>query len=393
VRRRAERGFTLIELMVALIISSLLVGMILAIFSRMSMAYRGQQQIAGVQQVLSAARASIEYDAKQAGLGMSQGFTIAGDSKLHQAVKVEDSSTGPDKVYFYYGDPSVQAAITSTAQWTTLGILDVDSITGFAPDDLVLLSTPDLTAMTGLNPANDANIAKFTACVAQIATVVPGTAPAGKLRFATSAPWGKPGNTQCAAPVSGTTMIYKFVARAYRIDTSSAARAAIGPLQQTTFGGLLDSIPGGFADTWYDLAYGFTDLQTSLQVYDANTFPGDTPDPDLDGARDWYSGAMQTTMTADTPTTPLNAKDGLLQMSISLVARTDREIEGISTPATPPLMDPANPGNLDNNTVGNRVSIPLPSQPPWLADPALQGSRIYRYVTFQVDLRNLGVGR
>ena len=60
--------------MVALLVSSLLVGMILAIFSRMSIAYRGQQQIAGVQQVLAAARATIELDAKQAGLEMAAGL-------------------------------------------------------------------------------------------------------------------------------------------------------------------------------------------------------------------------------------------------------------------------------------------------------------------------------
>ncbi|MEO7734004.1 MAG: prepilin-type N-terminal cleavage/methylation domain-containing protein, partial [Kofleriaceae bacterium] len=94
--KRGQRGFTLIELMVALVISSLLVGMILAIFSRMSIAYRGQQQIAGVQQVLAAARATIEFDAKQAGLAMPQGF-IYNDSLVHQAVSVTNSNTGPDQ--------------------------------------------------------------------------------------------------------------------------------------------------------------------------------------------------------------------------------------------------------------------------------------------------------
>jgi prepilin-type N-terminal cleavage/methylation domain-containing protein len=77
---RTQRGFTLIELMVALVVSSLLVGLILAIFSRMSLAYRGQQQIAGLQQVLAAARATIEADAKQAGFAMPQGFRFAGDT-------------------------------------------------------------------------------------------------------------------------------------------------------------------------------------------------------------------------------------------------------------------------------------------------------------------------
>src|SRR6185369_13183475 len=76
--RRAQGGFTLIELMVGLVVSSLLVGMIFAIFVRMSIAYRGQQQVAEVQSKLAAARTKIELDAKQAGLGMADGFYMAG---------------------------------------------------------------------------------------------------------------------------------------------------------------------------------------------------------------------------------------------------------------------------------------------------------------------------
>lgn len=387
--RRGERGFTLIELMVALIVSSLLVGMILAIFSRMSTAYRGQQQIAGVQQVLSAARSTIEYDAKQAGLGMSQGFMFGGDNKLHQAIKVINNANnkGADQVAFFYGDPSVQAAVTGVGSWPTR--IDVDSTTGFADDDIIVMSTPDLTATAGLT-ASDANIVKYTACTLQVGSIVPGTP--GTLRLTTAAPWGRSTNNHCTTPTVGTTMVYKLVAHAYRIDNVAAARAALGPLQMTTTGGLLDLLGGGNADVWTDIAYGFTDIQTSLQAFDKVYAPADSADPDLDGSRDWYSGDLQTTLTQDGAPT-LSGTDGLLQMTISLVARTDKEIEGISSPSTPPLMDPANPGNLTNNTVGDRPSITLPASPPWLADPALQGSRIYRYVTFQVDLRNLGVGR
>ncbi|HEX7840261.1 MAG TPA: hypothetical protein VF469_22440, partial [Kofleriaceae bacterium] len=75
----------------------------------------------------------------------------------------------------------------------------------------------------------------------------------------------------------------------------------------------------------------------------------------------------------------------LMQMSISLVARTDHDVEGIATRATPNLLDPDHP---NNSPLGNRGLIPLPSA----TDPALQGQRIYRYITFQVDFRNLGVG-
>lgn len=382
--KRRQAGFTLIELMVALVISSLLVGMILAIFSRMSMAYRGQQQIAGVQQVLSAARAQIEFDAKQAGFGMSQGFSFAGDLRVHQAVRITNNNAGPDVVAFFYGDSSTQAAVTGTASWSLLKTLDVDSPIGFKVDDIVILSVSDLTSQSGLN-SGEANIAKFTACALQISSVVPG-AP-GRLSFRTALPWGRPGEPHCPTNPPIGSMIYKLVAHAYRIDTSTVARAAVGPLQMSSTGGLL--APVGGTDVWDDQAFGFTDLQTSLQVFDRTRDASDTPDPDTDGDRDWYSDNMQDQLTAnDAPMLP--GTDCLRQISISLVARTDRDVEGISTPQTPMLTDLT---NISNNTIGDRASINLPAAPPWLADPALQGARIYRYTTFQVDFRNLGVGR
>src|SRR5215510_15536209 len=182
-----QRGFTLIELMIALLISSLLVGMILAIFSRMSLAYRGQQQIAGVQQVLAAARAMIELDAKQAGLGMAQGFTTNIDlSKKLSPVQVFDSNTGPDQIRFFYADTSIQAVVSDPKDqndWPNslkvkpapgpfLG--DPDFVTLFAPGDLIVISTPNTTVPSLLagtpeaSPFGEANITQYTACVVRI---------------------------------------------------------------------------------------------------------------------------------------------------------------------------------------------------------------------------------
>jgi prepilin-type N-terminal cleavage/methylation domain-containing protein len=397
--RRRQRGFTLIELMVALVVSSLLVGMILAIFSRMSLAYRGQQQIASVQQVLAAARATIELDAKPAGLAMAQGFKFAGDPPAapsppvaRSPVRVVNSSTGPDQIAFFYADTSTQAVVTEVGSWpATLG---VDTTAGFAPGDLVVLSTADPAMANPVNAA-DARLVTYDACVLRIAVGGVLAGSPGSLMFETVPPWGRPDSSHCGTPVPNPpppsppppappetrqpTMIYKFVARAYRIDTSTPARAAIGPLQGSATGGLL-----GAGEAWTDLAYGFTDLQTALQVYDGDG--SDTADPDSDPTRDWYSDGMQDTLTASAMVLPAS----LLQMSISLVARTDRDVEGIATSQTPQLIDPVNPGN---NTIGDHPAVALPPAPPWVPDPALQGARIYRSTTFQVDLRNLGIGR
>jgi prepilin-type N-terminal cleavage/methylation domain-containing protein len=368
---RRERGFTLVELMIALVISSLLVGLLLSIFVRISTASRGQQQVATVQQVLNAARSTLEADAKQAGLLMSQGFTLGstGSVTLHSPVKVIDSSTGPDQVAFYYADTSVQAAVPSAAVTATKTACDVDSTTGFAVNDLVVMSTASQIT-NPLNPGVDANIATFQACVLRISAMT-GT----QLTFTTAAPWGSAGNTHCSniplvTPAKGTTMFFKLVANHYRIDP---ARPADGALQVSPTGNLV-----GLTD-WQDLAYGFTDLQVATRFFDGDF--ADTADTDTDTMREWYSGTMQQTLTqSGGPFTPP------IQISISLVARTDRDVEGIATAATP-LLSVA--GNANNNSIGNHDSVALPSA----SNTALQGNRIYRYTTLQTDLRNIGVGR
>jgi prepilin-type N-terminal cleavage/methylation domain-containing protein len=379
---RAQRGFTLIELMVALLVSSLLVGMILAIFSRMSLAYRGQQQIAGVQQVLAAARAAIELDAKQAGLGMPQGFRTAmtGWAVLQSPVQITNSNAGPDQIALFYADPSTQAMVSGVPNTTT--ITTVDAPTGFAPPMLVVLTT----ASTGTNPLSTpanplADIATYDACVLKIASVDQATR---RVTFDAAAPWGSPTEDHCTFPTAGRTMMYPFIAHAYRIDPT-AARLPLGALQRSPNGGLLSGLPGN-PEVWNDLAFGFSDIQTAVRVFNPSAAMVDL-DGDGDANRNWYSSAAQDGVTRGAVPP---ASTALLGVSISLVAHTDRNVEGIATAATPNLIGPTPPPPVDpvaNNSLGDRPSIALP-----VADPLLPGQRIYRWTTFRVDFRNLGVG-
>ncbi|HET7504239.1 MAG TPA: prepilin-type N-terminal cleavage/methylation domain-containing protein [Kofleriaceae bacterium] len=384
--RRRQAGFTLIELMIALLISSLLVGLILAIFSRMSMAYRGQQQIAGVQQVLAAARATIELDAKQAGLEVAQGFKLAADGEnvVHAPVRIFNASTAPDQIAFFYADTTVQAKVIGAPVWP---VLTVDTPSVFSADDLVVVVNVDTTTGAPRSTAADPIIASYTACVLRIGSDAGSVAKdsPGDLRFVTSLPWGTPDMKHCTGINPTTAMVYRFVAHGYRIDPASPA---LGALQQSPTGGLSAD------DNWITLAYGFTDLQTALQVVDPGDAVGADGDADGDGdpARDWYSSGQTDANPAASrgqDRMTQNAAVGALpipvQMTISLVARTDRDVEGISSQRTPELSAPGNP---NHNSLGDRASVPLPS-----TEPALLGSRIYRVTTFQVDFRNLGVGR
>ncbi|HET9625733.1 MAG TPA: prepilin-type N-terminal cleavage/methylation domain-containing protein [Kofleriaceae bacterium] len=385
--RRSERGFTLIELMIALIVSSLLVGMILAIFSRMSISYRGQQQIAGVQQVLAAARATIELDAKQAGLELAGGFRSPTDGGLvrHNPVAVTDSATGPDQVAFFYADTTAQAVVTDATGWPASAALTVDNAAAFsvASTPFVVIVNINTSTANGALPGNgssDAVITTFNACMLQLASVT-----ATQLRFTTAAPWGSANESHCTSGTAmpavnvaaNQTMVFNFVARAYRIDTTSPARMQLGVLQQSPSGALL----GAGTNDWLELAYGFTDIQIATRMYES----GSLLDPDLDGdfTHNWYSAVEQNAFATNVDP----ALKTPIQLSISLVARTDRDVEGIATAATPTLLDPAKP--LAFNSIGNRASVALPST----TDNLLMGSNIFRYITFQVDLRNMGVGR
>jgi prepilin-type N-terminal cleavage/methylation domain-containing protein len=374
VRRRAQRGFTLIELMVALVVSSLLVGMIFAIFIRMSTSYRGQQQVAEVQSKLAGASARIALDAKLAGLRMADGFYVAtlgpGAGLKRSPLRVINNADAPDELELYYTDPSVQVAVDA-AKGTTCTKLMCDQLTsteGLVPGDVVVMSTPVWVAPA---LAGGAKIAQFEACVLGISSVGP-----NQLVFETAAPWGTADNTFCpfaphlvSDPARGKTVFYKLAARHWRIDP---ARPADGVLQLSTLGTLTGQ------DDWQDQAYGFTDLQIATRLYEL----GDQThsDADSDPARDWYSGEEQELATA-----PALGFRVPLELSISLVARTSRDVEGIASASTPSLTVP---GNVEHNTIGDRAAIPLPS-----ALPALTGNRIYRYTTLRIDLRNLGVGR
>jgi prepilin-type N-terminal cleavage/methylation domain-containing protein len=366
-RRPRERGFTLIELMIALVISSLLVGMILAIFMRMSLAYRGQQQVASVQQVLASARAMIETDAKQAGHQLPQGITIAmTPGEKHAPVSVINNSDSPDQVRFIYADATVQAAITTAGP--VGGSVTVDDNAGFAAGDAVIIATPTGQEPNPIDPAA-APIILYASCLVRV-TVLPSTT---MLVLDEVAPYGGALNTHCR-DVTLRSMVFKAVTRAYRIDP---ARPADGVLQMSPTGNLFPNAPD-----WQDLAYGFTDIQVATQFFDNDGL--DTLDPDTDPNRDWHSGETQETLTAPIP--DANTFIPTLQMTISLVSRTDRDVEGIATSTTPELTDQT---RIDNNQLGDRPAVDLTTT----TDATLQGPRIYRYVTFTNDFRNIGVGR
>lgn len=380
--RRPARGFTLIELMIALTVSGILIAMILQIFTKMSSGYRAQQDIAELQRRLSAAQVVIQRDVRQAGFQILDGFQIAGSAQVYSPVGVIDNADGfgPDQLRLFYADPSAQARVLTIPLALPIDpivTVTIDDPDLFARDDLIVLTNHDIA----LTPDGTTFVNHTRACVAQIAAVV---GPVVTLR--TNLPWGSILNDHCqlvrSRLATGTTMMYRFVGRAYRIDPT---RRELGVLQLSQSGGLRDD--------WEDLGVGFTDLQVASRWYEGEDSSTrrttDTNDLDTDPERDWYSGADQTTLTAPLSTWT-DARPLPMELRVTLVVRTRGRLDGVGSAQTPTLTDGARP---DNNEVGNRGPVTLSGVPDASRPTELRGDAVYRYATVGSDLRNLAVAR
>lgn len=384
--------------MVSLVVSSILVGMILAIWSRMSLAYRGQQSVAELQQLLSAAHDRIGTDLRQAGFQMADGFFVASDQTLHQPVEIIDDADGfgPDQVRIYTADASAAARVvdfnggldSATAPFTTLL---VDDATDFVDGDLALIVKTQDGAPQDIG---------FYPCVVQISTK-----NANQLSLVAVAPWGTNENNQCdqvrtdaALGPDSRAMVYRFRARAYRIDPQ---RLDLAVLQVSNSGGAVND--------WEDLGIGFTDLQIASRWADDDDNTGlattDTPDLDADPTREWWSDGTQDALSgplaATIPVPPTNTptpyvmgsydmtRPRLISARVSLVVRSHTRSDIVPTARTPALVDTARPAN---NELGNRDAIQLEGVADGARPEELRGDYVYRYATAGTDLRNLGVG-
>ena len=356
--RRGERGFTLIELMIALAISSILVMMVLSVFSRMSSAYRRQQQVAELQGILSAAQNLLAQDARQAGFQLADGFRLANVANPVRPVRIVNSSTAPDEVYFFSADAAVQSRVITIVGNTSI---TVDSHQ-FVDGELAVIVNTATTTVTVAGVGRV--IPQFTACVVRVGL----TGSPGTINLSQTPPWGETGNLHCndvnTAHVSGTapgqTMIYRFRARGYRIDPT---RPALGVLQLSASGGLV-------ANDWQDLGIGFADLQVAAEMFLASA--GTDVDGDGNAQYNWWSGAAMQTNTDN------GALYRITRLTLSVSARTDRTVDGVATATTPAFIDAARP---QYNNLGDRPSVVL--------DPS---DRVYRYTSNRIDLRNAGVG-
>ncbi|HWN67618.1 MAG TPA: prepilin-type N-terminal cleavage/methylation domain-containing protein [Haliangium sp.] len=407
--RRGQRGLTLVELMIAVLVASLLVGFVFEIQGRMSGAFRSQTNIGSLQQGIRAANELIARDARLAGFMMPNGARVSAKfggapagltpglvrsdalGNLVPALAVANNPAGmpgdrmqPDRIHFFYADPDpvVQAVVQAIPSRTSVVVNDV---TLFQPEDLVLFARRDPAVRFHPLGGNMPLLVNYFSCIVRLTNVDPGTST---LFFDDDSPgpFNTPTNDHCfvnsadeqEAISVGTqekTQVFRLIARAYQIDTT---RPAVGALERSETGGL----GNGVADDWQEIGIGFVDLQISRRFVEEAS---DAADPDGDGnvRMDWYS--------SDPPAPPPIRQ--LTQVGIGLVARTVRSVDGVRG-ATVPVLTRGNPptGTAANNPFGDAAGPKNLSHPEYNPEQEVPaGHHVYRQSATLVDIRNIGV--
>jgi len=356
---RSQRGITLVEIMVAVLLVSIAAAFTFGIQIRASGAFRDQATVAELQQTLRAVSDLLVKDLRFAGYRAVLVHTVNGGTPDYYAIEVQNGAGGygSDILRIQYGEESKMARITVGAFGDPQATVDV--VGGFVVGD-VALATARAPTSTAFNHG----------CLVQVTGTIPG--PPAMIQYAATPPWNAGGNPQCAELTAdwsgGYASFTRAVLRSYRVRPGDQR----GVLEMSPSGGLV-------ANDWVPLAVGIVDLQVAIRVNQ----PGDTADDDNDGAptRDWYSGDNMATARG------LVAASEVVQVSVSVVAKSSKEIGGPTLTLSPSLLGSTTYPN--NNSIGDHAGTALPVTD---TTSPYYGDFIYRMYTSTVDLRNVGVG-
>lgn len=107
-RRRPPRGFTILEILVALAVFGVAMTLVFAIFVTQRRSYELQNEVARMRRTLSAAMESLEADLRKAGYGLPRGVRVRVPPELTGQTAVamvsglglaDGGSSGPDRLY------------------------------------------------------------------------------------------------------------------------------------------------------------------------------------------------------------------------------------------------------------------------------------------------------
>ncbi|TRZ96965.1 MAG: prepilin-type N-terminal cleavage/methylation domain-containing protein, partial [Deltaproteobacteria bacterium] len=160
-RRHLEAGFSLIEVMAALVILSIALTAVFATFISQQKSFTIQNRVAEMQANLRQAVEYISRDIRLAGYGipgnvsMPAGTVAVGVTPMRWLYP-SDNATGPDQLYLLYRfdmDANQPPTLLSADMGTVSATISVNSITSFNNGDLILvtdnaISTADLFKIT-----------------------------------------------------------------------------------------------------------------------------------------------------------------------------------------------------------------------------------------------------
>lgn len=164
INRNKNKGFTLIELMIAMAIVSLVMTAIVSAFISQQDSYDTQEQVAVMQQNGRAAMSAFSLDVRIAGFGIGSVSTSYYDTSgggatayLQAITSYNNYSNGTDRIDICYSDPSCTAAIIDDMPDSS-AILKVDTVSGFADGDLVIITNGTDASILEVTTVNTASL-------------------------------------------------------------------------------------------------------------------------------------------------------------------------------------------------------------------------------------------
>ena len=443
--KREQRGFTLVELLIAMAIAGILISLIFAVYTKMSVAYQSQNRITSVVQNLRAAQSRLVRELQMVGNQFPQAdyrplesgaapdhfapnHLVPATANMHvgsvdyNGVKVAPTiavpgqtagtplqpiyitngvGTEPDEVRFFYADQGIRAKVETIAIGppTTVTVVDHNTSDSFVPGaqfaqgDLVIVvnstQEPILMDVTGDSVVDTFEVTAYEACLLQVTAVAVNT-----LTFAATSPFNAqivgPPTSHCQDVVDlhNADIARPAAARADTMIYRLVGRAYRIDSGRRNVGVLQVQMDGGLGGGgWTDLGIGFTNMQIASRWYErGNTVNQDgivTGDAIADNEYDWYSGENQEfpDATAAPDTRPNFAV--MVEMSLSLESRS---FANVDTP-TGQILGYGDGSNINNNSIGDSPPIDLTTTQ---TDPRYDGDFIYRWTTVNFEFRNIG---
>ena len=340
--RRRARGFTLMEILIAMALTTIVTASVLAIVRTQLQTFEMQDQLVRTQQNTRAGMDFVENIVRRACAGISSGWLyvytpgLVSTTGMYPCLQVYDGATvsgntftstaptsSPDALDVVYATGTMTALTNHANLFSTAPQIDVLDTCGFSANDYVLLTDKDYG-----NPA----LFHVSAVPTAATCPNPGTLSLDTISTAPSAST-MPTVTDYVANTSSGTPVFKAATYSFYVSTDS------------NYNGMLMVDPDGIASTNHqDYTTKALPVQPAIEgVVDFQIAVGN----DLDGSGnitdspdEWIGNVTGETIPVPSLAAPWNSSNAgaipqLRQVRISLLLRTLNEYAGTPGQITP----------------------------------------------------------